>query len=330
MKKTAKYGGRKLIVILTAVFLAALALILAGCSSNKAAVMRLIRTEGEVTLENASGDPGTAQLNARLNSGEKLRTGAGSSATVSLDDTKIASLDELSFAEFIKSGRALELHLLEGGVFFDVMEKLRDDETFDIKTSTMTIGIRGTSGYVRADSDKGEFWLTDGEVEVEIEIGGIKKKATVHSGEKLVVTTTEEGEPEVVVEKYEVEELPDFARDSIKASENDPGLIERILQANGWNVSVFDKSEPNDTETEPSTETEPEVTETEPEETEQPPAGENPPAEEERKPEADPGSGTGWGDLPAASQILLISLPVIWIAMGAFDFYRTKKSRRKN
>ncbi len=69
---------------------------------------------------------------------------------------------------------------------------------------------------------------------------------------------------------------------------------------------------------------------TEPEETEQPPAGENPPAEEERKPEAEPGSGTGWGDLPAASQILLISLPVIWIAMGAFDFYRTKKSRRKN
>ena len=236
--------------------------------------MRLIRAEGDVKVENDSGKSEDAALNARLNSGERLRTGAGSVATVSMDDTKVASLDELSCAEFIKNGRALEFRLLEGGAFFDVMEKLRGDESFDVKTATMVVGIRGTSGYVKADDKGGEFWLTDGEVEVTVEAGGVKKTATVRSGEKLTVSQTESGEPELVVEEYEPEDLPVFVRESIEATDADPGLVERVLKANGWDASVFDVSETDGTDTEPVAEpeaTEPEATEpeeTKPEETE--------------------------------------------------------------
>ena len=33
-------------------------------------------------------------------------------------------------------------------MFFSVDEKLKEDEEFEIHTSTMVLGIRGTSGYV--------------------------------------------------------------------------------------------------------------------------------------------------------------------------------------
>ena len=275
MKRTERtVRGKKLLLIVSAAVVAAAILILAGCSSNTAATMRLIRAEGEVKVENDSGKSEDAAVNARLSSGERLRTGAGSVAAVSMDDTKVASLDELSCAEFVKSGRALEFRLIEGGAFFDVMEKLRDDESFDVKTATMVVGIRGTSGYVKADDKGGEFWLTDGEVEVTVEIGGVKKTVTVHSGERLTVSQTESGEPELVVEEYEPEDLPAFVRESIEATDADPGLVERVLQANGWEASVFDVPETDGGDTEPVTEpeeTEPEATEpeeTEPEETE--------------------------------------------------------------
>ena len=39
---------------------------------------------------------------------------------------------------------------------------------------------------------------------------------------------------------------------------------------------------------------------------------------------------TGWDALPGASQALLITLPCIWLVIGAFSLYRAKKSKRKN
>ena len=39
---------------------------------------------------------------------------------------------------------------------------------------------------------------------------------------------------------------------------------------------------------------------------------------------------TGWDALPGASRALLITLPCIWLVIGAFSLYRAKKSKRKN
>ena len=52
--------------------------------------------------------------------------------------------------------------------------------------------------------------------------------------------------------------------------------------------------------------------------------------EEGETAEAQEPEKTGWDALPGASRALLITLPCIWLVIGAFSLYRAKKSKRKN
>lgn len=47
----------------------------------------------------------------------------------------------------------LELYVRSGSLFFDVTEPLEEDESMDIRTSTMAVGIRGTSGWVEVEDE---------------------------------------------------------------------------------------------------------------------------------------------------------------------------------
>ncbi len=260
MRKNGRRTSLAIVAIVAVFTLTACAL--CACSSSKtAAVMRLIRADGDVLLESADGKTVGVTLNARLTDGQKLRTGDDSVATVSMDDKKIASLDEKSAAEFRASGRSLEITVTEGQVFFDVMEKLNDDELFDIKTSTMVVGIRGTSGLVGIDAEGRDcLYLTDGTVSVSI--NGSDSKETVKSGEALTVEM-ENGVPKIEKEKYDPGKLPDFAKKMIREAMGDEKLADRILTANGWDagdigVKTVKADEPTEKPTEPSTEPAPE------------------------------------------------------------------------
>ncbi|MBR5750832.1 MAG: FecR domain-containing protein, partial [Clostridia bacterium] len=116
----------------------------AESESYSANTMRLMRHDGDVVIEDTAGNARFVMDNVRFASGEAMRTGAGSSASVSLDSTKIVSLDENSACRFEKNGSHIELTLTEGTLFLDVSEKLDENESLDIVTSTMTVGIRGT------------------------------------------------------------------------------------------------------------------------------------------------------------------------------------------
>ena len=159
----------------------------AGCKKVEATTMRLIRYEGKVNLEE-NGKRKSIKENIRLNSGNELETSYFSSATIGLDDVKIVSMDQKSLAEFNQSGRKLALNLIRGSIFFEVQKPLDDDETFEITTSTMMIGIRGTSGYVEVDEDGIErLIVTDGVVHViytNPETGEIKEY-DVKAGEEI-------------------------------------------------------------------------------------------------------------------------------------------------
>ena len=109
-----------------------------------ATTMRLLRYEGTVEIVDSSGKSGLVMENIRLNSGESLHTGAASSASVGLDSTKIVTLDENTKVDFTKSSNAMQRSLDEGSFCRDVSERLSEDQSMDIKTSTMTVGIRGT------------------------------------------------------------------------------------------------------------------------------------------------------------------------------------------
>ncbi len=78
-------------------------------------------------------------------------------------------MEENSKGQIIKDGNALRFDLKDGNLYFNVTEKLADAQSFDIETSTLICGIRGTSGFSGKDADGHEvLMVTDGNVSVKV------------------------------------------------------------------------------------------------------------------------------------------------------------------
>ncbi|WP_026511965.1 FecR domain-containing protein [Butyrivibrio sp. LC3010] len=122
--------------------------------TDAASVMRLEKTEGTVSVSENTGKELVTTAKMRLNDGNIVSTKAKSYAYISLDATKAIKLDAKSSAEIKKTGSKYEALLNSGNLFFNVSEPLNDDEEFNIKTSTMTMGIRGTAAQVEVFDEK--------------------------------------------------------------------------------------------------------------------------------------------------------------------------------
>ena len=203
-----------------------LALMPAGCGKPlRATTMRLEKTEGTVRLTNQNGKKRTLKEDIRFTNGDVLRTREESYAGVSLDDTKAVMLDEESRAEFYqgKDEDWIEIDLVEGELFFNVEEKLSEDEEFEIHTSTMVMGIRGTSGHVRTqESGEDTLTVTDGTVHV---------TAAVPDSEDTMETDVSAGSQLRVISP---EELPALA---LRAISEDEDLLDRVSSETGWEAS---------------------------------------------------------------------------------------------
>ena len=204
-----------------------------------ATTMRLLKVEGTVNIEDASGNVKPVIDNIRFQSGDTLSTGADGLASIGLDDTKIVTLQNDSSAQFMKNGKQIELKLKQGGVFFEVTEKLSDDETYEIETSNMTVGIRGTSGYVWYD-DTGlqSLVITDGKVLVSgyNPQTGETKTVEVCGGQRVSCylysdITEERTSIEFELTDVSEEELPEFALQML--AEND-ALLDKVCAETGW------------------------------------------------------------------------------------------------
>ena len=131
-----KPNVKRLLIFAVAWIFAALACAGALAESYTATSMRLLRYEGTVEIEDESGNPRFIMENARFAS-------------------KILTMDADSRVEFVKQSNALKLTLTEGSLFLDVQEKLDANETLEIQTSTMLVGIRGTIVFLN-DQPAGE------------------------------------------------------------------------------------------------------------------------------------------------------------------------------
>ena len=236
--------GMKIIYSVVALGIVAAIVIAIVLSRNGylANTMRLLRVEGTVNIEN--GDGGTKPVidNIRFQSGDALNTGADGLASVGLDDSKIVTLQNDSRAEFTKSGKRLELKLTKGALFFNVTEKLSEDETFEIKTSTMTAGIRGTSGYVYYDDDgRDSLIITDGVVIVTAinPETGETKYAEVRGGQKITVylySDRTQDSVEFSITDVKENDLPEFPLQRISENEE---LINRVCEFTGWDKEAL-------------------------------------------------------------------------------------------
>ena len=239
----------KLIMSVALVAIIAAVVVCVVISRNKylATTMRLLRMEGTVNIEDARGGSKPASANIRFQSGDAINTGSDGLASVGLDDTKIVTLQNDSRAEFQKKGKHLELKLTKGAVFFNVTEKLKADETFEIKTSTMTAGIRGTSGMIyfdTADGGRESLVVTDGVVEVSATNPktGETKTARVEGGKKIKVYLYNDRNVDSV--EFELDPVTENTLDGFalkNLAENDE-LIDRVAAYTGWDKDKLKKA----------------------------------------------------------------------------------------
>ncbi len=127
----------------------------AKAAANKkesASQIKLEKKEGTVTVTSSAGKSQSVRSGMRLYSGSHVKTGQKSSVWLSLDNSKAAKIDSNSDIEFRKRGNKLELMIHSGRIFFSVAEKLKNNETMNIKTSNATTGVRGTDGWADTDS----------------------------------------------------------------------------------------------------------------------------------------------------------------------------------
>jgi hypothetical protein len=235
-QKEKKLTRKALLAILVgalAIVTVIIAVIIANSHKLTAIVMRLIRQEGEVTLLDASGQDAVIMDNMKLYSGNALETGEDGLVDLSLDDTKYLTIENKSNVVFEKSGKALELKLNSGRLFFNVTEKLADDETMDISTSTMVVGIRGTSGWV--DAENSDLYIGDGTLHVK----GINPKtgeiieADFTAGQKVHVYLLDKDGKTVAfeLENYTIEDVP---REMLRNIVQYPELFERFVEETGF------------------------------------------------------------------------------------------------
>lgn len=171
------------LVIMTTSTVAALA------ADNVAATMRLTKTQGTVQVSSSSGKNISLIKNMRLYNGYQLETEEKSYAWINLDSTKLVKLDAVSEASIRKSGKKLEILLDSGNLYFDVSKPLQDDESLNIRTSTMAVGIRGTSGWLEVlDKQTVLVCVLEGTVEVTVTdpVSGQSKTDAISAGESAI------------------------------------------------------------------------------------------------------------------------------------------------
>ena len=102
---------KKIIIIAAVALLVVIGLIifLANRGGISATTMRVIRLEGNVSLQE-NGVLKAIKENLRLVSGNTIDTSESSTVSIGLDDSKIVTMDELSSAEFKLQGLGTTLN----------------------------------------------------------------------------------------------------------------------------------------------------------------------------------------------------------------------------
>ena len=213
---------------------------LEAIESAEAAVMQLMKTEGEVAISNASGRDISLIENMNLYNGYFTSTEETSYAWISLDSERLAKLDAVSETQVRKNGKKLEILLNSGNLYFDISEPLTEEETLNIRTSTMVMGIRGTSGWVKViDRWHSQVYILEGTVQCSVmdPVTNQIKSTTLTSGqmaEFVVYGQDQQGDKcDILMQGYTEGDIDGFALVELV---QDASLCGQILDASGLDI----------------------------------------------------------------------------------------------
>jgi len=206
-------------------------------AKNKATTIRLVKTEGDVTVVNSKKEELVQTEDMRLYSGDHQITDEASYAWLSLDSSKAIKLDENSETELRKKGKKLEVLVDSGSVFFNVTVPLESDETLNIRSSTMITGIRGTCGWVRIlDGGETRVFLLEGSLECVVTdpVSGETKTITLKPGEYADFYVYEAGHQgdatEIVSKPFTREDIEPYVLVELVG---DTDLVNKIYEQSG-------------------------------------------------------------------------------------------------
>jgi hypothetical protein len=195
----------------------------------KSATVQLEKAEGSVLLTSILGKELSVVEGMQLLDGNSVATQVDSYAYLNLDRSRAAKLDSLSTMELRQEVADLELNLTQGSLFFNITQPLDKEETLNIRTSTMVIGIRGTSGIVHASQvgiPDGIFVL-DGSVTLLYE----GKDITVSAKHKAELID-DSGESSILITELTETELDEFAVEEIRKD----AALQKRLENSRWDV----------------------------------------------------------------------------------------------
>ncbi len=214
---------------------------LEAIESAEASVMQLMKTEGEVSVSNASGRDISLIENMNLYNGYFTSTEEASYAWINLDSERLAKLDAVSETQIRKNGKKLEILLNAGNLYFDVSEPLTEEETLNIRTSTMVMGIRGTSGWVKViDRWHSQVYILEGTVQCSVmdPVTGQIKSTALTGGQTAEFVVYGQDQPgdkcDILMQGYTEGDIDGFALVELV---QDASLCGQILDASGLDIS---------------------------------------------------------------------------------------------
>ncbi len=166
----------------------------AGAEPGETSIGRVVSVEGPVTLfTNGNAKKGvTVAPRQALQENDTIQTGSGGKARVLLADKTVLDVSEkseLHMAEFkraaITADRQVTLDLKFGKVRTAVVEKLSQKGSFQMRTRSTVLGVRGTEFLTEAGSSgAASVTVARGEVAV-VQAGSTGAPVLVQSGFKL-------------------------------------------------------------------------------------------------------------------------------------------------
>ncbi len=204
-------------------------------------LMWLEKFEGTVEIFDNDNNKIDAVEGMKLLSGYEIKTLDNSYAYINLDDSKAIKLDTKTSAKITNENKALLITLNEGALFFNVSEKLSDDETMDIKTSNLITGIRGTAGIVSVNSTiilEGEVIVTDFNQDDKM-----LEDNRLSAGK--IANYDENDDDNVIINNISETEIPEFVKDEI---DDDDELRQKIDDDGGFDSDLIINDDDDDTD----------------------------------------------------------------------------------
>lgn len=121
--------------------------------ANTGKAMRISNVQGVVATQTADLKNKAAVKNMVLDDVIRVASGEKSYCWIKLDNNKLVKLDSLSDVTLIRNGKAYDVYLNSGNVFFDVTKKLKAGEALRFHSGGVVTNITGTSGFITVDEN---------------------------------------------------------------------------------------------------------------------------------------------------------------------------------